>query len=408
MSVLKNNMYSERTLTSFLLKSSKSFPIVLIVGPRQVGKTTLLKHAEQSKRDYVTFDDPLARSLAKQDPALFLQNLKRPLLIDEIQYVPELLPLIKMEVDKNQKAGDFWLTGSQQFHLMHNISESLAGRVAILNLQGLSQHEKRGIFQAEPFLPTQEPSLDRYCELVNIFEIIFRGSFPKVALDKDIDHDLFYSSYVQTYLERDIRDLARVSDEQAFIKFLRAVAARTATVINFSDLARDIGIAPTTAKAWLSLLETSGIIYFLEPFYINETKRLIKSAKLYFLDTGLCSYLAGWTNAQTLERGAFSGLIFETYVMSELLKSYWHNGKRAPFFFYRDKDKKEIDLVIYQDGTLYPVEIKKTASPSQDDAKHFYILKQFKIPVSKGTIICLAQDYYFLTADVSIFPLKFL
>ncbi len=399
-------MYSERTLASFLLKSSESFPVLLVTGPRQVGKTTLLRHVQKEGGGYVTLDDPLARSLAKEDPRLFLQKFARPLLIDEIQYVPELLPIIKMEVDKNQKQGEFWLTGSQQFHLMKNISETLAGRVAILHLQGLSQNEKQGLYEREPFLPSSSLSLRSSWNLPDIFTVIFRGSFPKVALDQGVDHDLFYSSYVQTYLERDIRDLSRVSDEQAFIKFLRVVAARTATVINFSDLARDIGIAPVTAKAWLSLLQTSGLIYFLEPFYVNETKRLIKSAKLYFLDTGLCSYLAGWTSPQTLERGAFSGAIFETYVISELLKSYWHNGKKAPFFFCRDKDKREIDLVIYQDGTLYPIEIKKTTLPSKEDRKHFHMLNSFRLPVSQGAVICLAEDFYPLTSDISILPLK--
>jgi len=307
-------------------------------------------------------------SLAKEDPALFFQRFPAPVFIDEIQYAPELLPYIKMEVDKSHRNGLFWLTGSQQFHLMKGVSESLAGRVAVVHLMGFSRRELTGQSRkSRPFLPLPDEIQSRITTggkltLKELYRLIWRGAFPLMALNDEMDRDLFYSSYVQTYLQRDIRDLARVGDEMAFLRFLRAAAARTGQMLNLSELARDANVAANTAKNWLSILQASGVVYLLEPFYTNVTKRLVKTPKLYFLDTGLCAYLTEWSSPETLEAGAMSGAILESWIMAELLKGYWHNGRRDPFYYYRDKDQKEIDLLIIQDGRVYPLEFKKTAS----------------------------------------------
>lgn len=403
-------MYTQRTLEGFIRKANNQFSVLLITGPRQVGKTTLLQHMSAEDRTYVTLDDPLLCSLAKEDPLLFLQRFQSPVFIDEIQYAPELLPFIKMHVDREHKPGMYWLTGSQQFHLMKEISESLAGRVGIINLLGLSLRElTKSANDTEPFLPDKEVIQKRVKShsppaLKDIYHRIWRGSFPKIALDKRIDRDFFYSSYVQTYLQRDIRDLARVGDEMAFLRFLRAIAARTAQLLNMSDLARDTDISPATARNWLSILQTSGIVYLLEPYHSNVTKRLVKTPKLYFLDTGLCAYLTEWSSAETLEAGAMSGPILETWIMLEIIKSYWHSGRRTPLYYYRDKDKKEIDLLILQDGILYPLEFKKTASPKKSAISHFKVLEKFPINVGPGGVICLADMAIPLTPSLQIIP----
>jgi uncharacterized protein len=387
-------MYLTRTLESFIKKATRQFPVLLITGARQVGKTTFLKHLCEKNMGYVTLDDPLVLNLAKNDPALFLQRFPPPILIDEMQYAPELLPYIKIEVDKKQLPGIFWLTGSQQFHLMRGVSESLAGRVGIIQLLGLSKRELIDHnHSTNPFVSTPNEINDRLktsneLELKKLYEIIWRGSYPAIALNKEIDHNLFYSSYVQTYLQRDVRDLSRVGDETTFLDFLKIVATRTGQMLNISELAKDVSISPNTAKNWLSILEASNIIYLLEPYHNNIAKRLIKTPKLYMLDTGLCSYLTSWTSPETLEAGAMSGAILETWILGELLKSYIHNGIKAPFYYYRDKDQKEIDLLIVKDGKIFPLEFKKTASPNNNDIRHFQVLEKLKIPIGNGDIIC--------------------
>lgn len=403
-------MYRRRTLQTFLKKASQQFPVLLVTGPRQVGKTTILRHLSQEGRTYVTLDDPSLALLAREEPSLFLQRFNSPILIDEIQYAPQLLPYIKMYVDENHTPGLFWLTGSQQFHLMKGVSESLAGRVGIVNLLGLSLREMRGEADTdEPFLPISKILEERFAtsvklSLQEIYSIIWRGFFPAIALKADDDRDLFYSSYLQTYLQRDVRDLAKVGDEGAFLKFLRAAAARSGQLLNIADLARDAGISPVTAKNWLSILELSGIVYLLEPYYTNITKRLVKAPKLYFLDTGLASYLTEWSSPLTLEAGAMSGNILETFIVVEIIKSYWHNGKRAPLYYYRDKDMKEIDLLIERDKVIYPIEIKKTASPSKSSVSNFKVLKTQEVPTGEGCVICLNDTLLPLDKTSQGFP----
>jgi predicted AAA+ superfamily ATPase len=368
----------------------------MITGARQVGKTTLLRHLAGEARRYATLDDPLVLSLAREDPALFMQRFSGPLLIDEIQYAPQLLPYIKMAVDEDRKPGQFWLTGSQQFQMMKNISESLAGRVGILSLLGLSRWEMIGRGQGRPaFLPYSQflkRSDEETLTLQELYRIIWRGSFPAMALDDGMNRDRFFGSYVQTYLQRDVRDLAQVGNEMAFLRFLRACAARTGQLLNIAKLSRDADVSPVTGKKWLSILEASGLIYLLEPYFGNITKRMIKAPKLYFLDTGLAAYLTEWSSPETLEAGAMSGAIFESWVLGELLKGWYGNGLRPPFYYYRDKDQKEIDLLIVQDGTAYPLECKKTASPDKNDVRHFQVLEKLKMPIGLGGVICLTSQ----------------
>ncbi len=403
-------MYVPRTLEAPILDAARHFPVVLVTGARQVGKTTLLRHLRESQRTYVTLDDPLILELARTDPALFMQRFSPPLLIDEIQYTPGLLPYIKMTVDRAGKPGMFWLTGLQQFHLMKGISESLAGRVAVLNLLGLSRWELIGQgLEARPFTPTPEEIVYRTAgmkqlTLKELYRLIWRGSLPAIALNEAMDRDLFYSSYVQTYLQRDVRDLARVGDELAFLRFLRAAAARTAQILNLADLARDADVAVNTAKHWLSILQASGVIYLLEPYHSNVIKRLVKTPKIYLLDTGLAAYLTEWATPETLEAGAMSGAILETWVVTELLKSYWHAGRRPPFSYYRDRDGREIDLLLVQDGVIFPLEIKKTASPGRKDVQHFGALERLGMHIGSGGVICLAEQSLPLTATTISIP----
>jgi uncharacterized protein len=403
-------MYRTRTLEQFVKSATKQFPVLLVTGARQVGKTTFLQKLGKKDRTYVTLDDPLVLSLARKDPALFLQRFPPPVFIDEIQYAPGLLPYIKIEVDNSKRPDLFWLTGSQQFHLMKGVSESLAGRVGVVNLLGFSRREMIGRSkESRPFLPISDKII-RLAEsggkitLKELYSLIWRGTFPAIAMNERMNRDLFYSSYIQTYLQRDIRDLARVGNEMTFFRFLRAAAARTGQMLNMADLARDADVAFNTAKNWLSILQASGIIYLLEPYYHNITKRLLKTPKLYFLDTGLCAYLTEWSSPETLEAGAMSGAIMETWIMSELLKGYWHNGRRAPFYYYRNKDMKEIDLLILQDGVIYPLEFKKTASPNKEDVRQFRLLEKLKTPIGPGGLICLAEQVLPLTVNTISIP----
>jgi len=401
-------MYIHRAAEKIVRKISDTFPVLLVTGPRQVGKTTMLAHLAEEGRRYVTLDDPDIRMMAKNDPALFMQRYTPPLLIDEIQYAPEILPYIKISVDKNHENGKFWLTGSQMFHMMKNVSESLAGRVGIVNLYGLSQSEIAGI-PSEAFTTAPNRLLSRIDKalpmgLMALYERIFKGSMPVMYRENPPEHLDFYRSYINTYLQRDIRDLTQVADEMAFFNFMSAIAARTACPIQYEEIAKEVGISAPTAKKWTSLLVSSGIIALVQPYHNNALKRVIKSPLLHFIDTGLCAYLLKWGSAETLERGAASRAFFESYVFSEIYKSYLNAGLQPPIYYYRDRDRKEIDLLLYGDGTLYPIEIKKSASPGADAVKHFKVLnpvtepqrfgalEQFKIEIGTGAVVCMATD----------------
>ena len=408
-------MYA-RTLAKAINDISKTFRILLVTGPRQVGKTTLLELCAEKGRNYVTLDDFEARQLAQNDPGLFIQTYKPPLIIDEVQYAPQLFSSLKITVDREKKNGMYWLTGSQKFHLMKGITESLAGRVAIIDLLGLSQAEiEERANTNTPFLPTTawiertREFIKKPLSLNKTYDRIWRGSFPHLYETKATDRNRFYQSYVQTYIQRDVKDILKISDENAFHRFLVAVAARTGQMLNVSDLAKDIGIDNKTAKSWLSILETSGLIYFLRPYYNNTTKRLVtKTPKVYFLDTGLCTYLTKWPDAASLEAGAMSGAILETYLFSEILKSYWHNGKEPNFYYYRDLDQNEIDLVIETGDTLYPVEFKKTGTPSLTASKNFHLLGKLGKKLGHGAVICFVEKDVPLSREVTAIPVGYL
>lgn len=406
-------MYIKRALEQSIINISGSFPVVLLTGARQVGKTTMLKKLGGEKRSYVTLDDPMVRELAVTDPALFFQRYTPPLLIDEIQYAPQLLPYIKIMVDRERKNGQFWLTGSQVFHLMKGVSESLAGRVGIVYLLGLSRAEIMDQSHHSGFVPRGNElknanKLAMPLDLKTLYEEIYRGGMPAVFVDKKINLEVFFSSYVQTYLERDIKDLTQVGDELVFFRFLTAAAARTAQEVNYASLAGDVGISEPTAKQWLSILVSSGIVYLLEPYFNNTLKRLIKRPKMYFLDTGLCAYLTKWTSAETLEVGAMSGAFFETWVVTEIIKSYYFQGKRPPLCYYRDKDQKEIDLLIIEDNKVYPLEIKKSANPGREAIKHFAVLARTPLEIAGGGIICLCNDLIPINEQYWFIPVKVL
>ena len=415
-------MYIKRAIEKTIRKTSAMFPVLLVTGPRQVGKTTLLqKMAEEERnagkeRTYVTLDDPDVRYLAQQDPALFLQRYTPPIFIDEIQYATELFPYIKMYVDRSKQKGDFWLTGSQTFHLMHNVSESLAGRVGIVELQGLSDAE---IYQeeSEPYTTDVNRLMRRLPKmqarnLNEVYERIFRGSMPDLYV-QEMDWEIYYRSYVNTYLLRDVRDLTQVGDEMQFYRFMTVVAAHTAKPVLYEELASETGISAPTAKKWLSILVSSHIVALVQPYSNNALKRVVRMPLLHFLDTGLAAYLLKWDSPQTLERGAMSGAFFESYVFSEIYKSYLNAGIEPPLYYYRDKDKKEIDLLIYRNGEISPVEIKKAASPGKAAIKNFKVLDKIKkaqensvqesengfehlgnlkIEIGTGNVICMSSD----------------
>jgi len=401
----------KRTLSKTIIEASETFPVILLTGPRQVGKTTLLTQLAGNNRKYVTLDDLEQRRLAATDPALFLQINTPPVIIDEIQYAPELFSYIKMHVDTYNQAGGFWLTGSQKFHLMKGIHETLAGRIAIIDLLGLSYREMTGKSDENiPFLPTKEKiaiirkKVQKPRTLAQVYETIWNGSFPKLHVDNYKNRDLFYRSYIKTYIERDVKDSYQISNELSFYNFIRSAAARSGQLLNYADMARDVNIDPKTARLWLSILERSGLVRMLEPYYNNITKRIIKTPKLYFLDTGLCAYLTGWDSPVTLEAGALSGAILETYVFSEIVKSYWHNGKEARIYFYRDNDQKEIDFIVEANGKLYPIEVKKTATPSLADIRSFFVMSKLKKEIGEGAVICFREGIIPLSKEIVSVP----
>ena len=399
-----------RTIETFLQQARRRFPVLLVAGARQVGKSTLLESMRESDRRLVTLDDPILLELARRDAALFLQRFPPPVLIDEVQYAPQLLPHIKMLVDKLQRPDLFWLTGSQPFHLMRGVSESLAGRVAVVRLQGFSERERLLRAADEIFDPSPEAIQKRLLglpppNLKQLYKNIWLGSFPAVVLGNHEDRDLYLSSYVQTYLQRDLRDLARVGDESAFLRFLRATAARTGQFLNHADLARDVDISPATAKSWLSILITSGLVHLVEPWHSNLTKRMVRAPKLFFLDTGLAAWLTGWSTAETLESGAMAGAFLETWVAVELLKSWWHAGQEPPLYVWRDRDGVEIDLLIARDGKLYPIEVKKSAQPGSDAVRSFRALARSGKEPGLGSVICLSPHHIPITGDAWSIPI---
>ena len=401
--------YIRRSLEKIVLQVTKEYPVVLLSGPRQVGKTTMLKKLmEGTERNYVSLDDLQERELARIDPELFLQLHKPPILIDEVQYAPELFPYIKIIVDKEQKKGDFWLTGSQVFSLMRGVQESLAGRVALLSLSSLSQAEAYG-GEEEMFTLDTESLLFRkkerkFADAEEIFKRIFKGSMPAIVSGDITSTGIFYNSYLSTYIERDVKSLSDAIDSLKFLRFITALAARCSQMLNVSELARDAELNQKQVKDWLGILETLGIIFYLYPYSNNLLKRLVRTPKVYFYDTGLVAYLTKWSSPETLASGAMSGAILENYVVSEIRKSYLNHGKEAFIYYYRDKDAKEIDLVLEQDGELHPIEIKKSANPASEILRVFPVLDKSSLKRGNGAVICLKTDLSAFNKENYIVP----
>lgn len=400
-------MYYQRTLSSVIEKATKSFKVVLITGPRQVGKSTLFEKLMEPGRTKVSLDDFDVLTLAKQDPNLFFQTYKPPLLIDEVQKAPELLVQIKKIVDATDEKGLFWLTGSQKFTLMKNVSESLAGRVAVLDLQGLSQSEKlnnpdRGIFVPDMPLQTKRP----IWSAKETFKVIHTGSYPQL-FDGITDWELYYKSYVDTYLMRDVKDIVQLGNELTFLRFLKVLAPLTAQQLNYANLARNIDVAPNTVKNWVNILQTLGIIYLLQPYFENNIgKRLVKSPKVYFMDTGLCAYLCAIKTSDALMESYLSGEFVETYAVSEIIKSYIHNGKTLNIYYCRTLNQEEIDVVIEQNDKVYPIEIKQTATPNISMAKNFKLVDEQKKGI--GCILCMSEKFIPINKDLYVIPISYI
>lgn len=390
--------YITRELERKFMQMDAFFKVVLVTGARQVGKTTMLKHlAEGTNRTYVSLDDLMARELAQTDPALFFQTYKPPILIDEVQHAPQLFEQIKLMCENTEETGQFWLTGSQQYNMMKHVRETLAGRIGILQLYSLSQREKKGVF-FDNLLDFSYDTLKERQEMLpanditKVFEHIWRGGMPQVLEADEEMRQEYYSSYVDTYLMRDVAELGGVTDSAKFMKLLRACAALTAEQVNYATLAQAADISQPTAKDWVRLLESLGVIYLLAPYSNNELKRLVKTPKLYFCDTGLCAYLSMWLTRDTLMNGAASGHYFENYVVIELLKNYAYGKTKAVLCYYRDSNAKEIDVFVELNGFVHPLEIKKLATPDRKEVKKYELLDKASIPRGCGGIVCMCDN----------------
>lgn len=407
-------MYIKRHIEETINKISKMFGAVLVTGPRQVGKTTLLKTVTKNVA-YITLDDPIILQSAIDEAGTFFKTTPPPVFVDEIQYAPNLFPYIKMIIDSEKKKGQFYLSGSQQFKMMKNVSESLAGRLGIVNLLGLSLREMKDVTFYAPFIPNDEYFAGRKKAIVeteykDIWKIIHRGSMPELYRGENFDWQMFYGAYTKTYIERDVRDLTQVGDEQKFLRFMTVIAGRTGQLLNLASVSRDVGISGPTTERWLSILVASNLVYLLQPYSNNVIKRAIKMPKIYFLDTGLAAYLTRWNTAEVLQTGAMAGAFFETFVISEIIKSYYNAGVLdLPLYFYRDRDAKGIDLLIVSDGTLYPIEIKKHADPNKNDVSSFSVIDNIQgVKRGPGGVVCMYDKLIALKGDDKVIPVKYL
>lgn len=404
--------YIRRHMEERILKLSKSYSAILVTGPRQAGKTTMLRSLAEKEnigREYVTLDDLTARDMAKNDPALFLQLHKPPVLIDEVQYAPELFTYIKIHVDEHHNPGDFWMTGSQIFRLMRGVQESLAGRVALLHMSPMSQREIIGapcvpfttdfdrlLAESKNIAPVETPAL---------FERIWKGCMPGLVSGQYTDRNIYYSSYLSTYVERDVRELSGNIDALKFNRFVTAVAARTSQLLNYKAIADDADIDMPTAKAWVNILETLGIIFLLHPYSNNVLKRTIKTPKVYFYDTGLVCYLTKWSSPEVAESGAMSGALLENFTVSEIMKSYQNAGLESYLYFYRDRDAKEIDVIMEGDGKLCPLEIKKTATPDKRLTRVFGVIDKSPLKLGTDAVLCMAEQFGAFDRENLIVPI---
>ena len=416
-------MYIKRDIEKILLKAAESFQVITLFGSRQVGKTTTADYLFGNEFDFVTLDDYDELALAHTNPKAFFESHPWPLIIDEVQKEPGLLNEIKRIVDEQRriwmKSGEqrrlmFVLTGSNQFELQEGIAESLAGRTAVINMSGFTQMEKRGIEGAlfevdfEILMKKQQAHPGFYKNSLEIFDDIFQGGMPDVCTGES-ERNAYYKSYVDTYIEKDVRKLISVSSEIQFRRFIEILALRTAQELVYSDISKDLGINVETCKRWISILQTSGIIYLLQPYMANLSKRIIKTPKMYFMDTGLCAYICKWPTSQMLKDGVMGGAFFETYVVSEVVKSFLNNGTDPAgyLYYYRDIDKKEVDILLVNNGTIYPVEIKKGIAPSKP-TKNFKVLEKYNIPIERGMVIDNADAIRAINENAFTFPISLL
>ena len=393
-------MYITRHMEKPVMELNEQYPVLLLTGPRQVGKTTMLEHlieVEGKGRKKVSLDDLTLRELAKTDPKMFFQLYQPPLLIDEVQYAPELFPYIKIMVDERHQPGDFWLTGSQLFKMMEGVQESLAGRVALLHLSPLSQSEIMKRPPEPPFslelpLLSERQNGRQMLNTPEVFQRIHQGGMPALVTGTYSNASIFYSSYIDTYMERDVRRLSNDIDSLKFLRFLRSVAARTSQQVNYKGIADDAEIDQTTAKNWLHVLEALGIIFLLEPYSNNVLKRTVSTPKLYFYDSGIVCYLTRWSSPETAMEGAMSGALLENYTVAEIIKTYQNAGQEPFLYYYRDMDAREIDLILERDGKLFPIEIKKMASPPKKLTKVFDLIDKSPLQRGTGAILCMADQ----------------
>lgn len=401
--------YRERSAAAKILELTQYYPCILLTGARQVGKSTLLRHLLPEGMRYITLDDFQQLDFARKDPQGFLEAHGTPLCIDEIQYAPDLFRAIKMKIDADRRPGMYWLTGSQRFHMMKGVSESLAGRIGIIDLYSFSQREVYGTSVSTPFAPGNAESglcMEAVCPLPELYERIFRGGYPELTKTSIPWYD-YFRDYMQTYVERDIRQLTQVGDETAFVRLMRSAAMRTGQQLVYSDLARDAGVSAKTAAAWISILQASGVIELLEPYYVNTIKRLAKTPKLYFTDTGLCCWLAGWRSSESLMESNYAGAILETWVYGQLMRSYANAGVKPILSYYRAHDGAEVDFVLEEEANIYPIEVKRTSTPKDNDTRWCR-----RLPVASWaslqppTVLCSATEPRPLPFGASALPIS--
>lgn len=401
--------YIKRELERKFLRLNDFFKVILVTGARQVGKTTMLKHLAGDDRTYVSMDNAAARDLAKSDPVLFFQTYRPPVLIDEVQKAPELFEQIKIICDESDETGLIWLTGSQQYSMMKNVRESLAGRIGILELYSLSAREKAGVAFEEELDFSFDALQDRQRKLpknnvIDVFNHIWEGGMPQIiGADDELRQD-YFESYIETYLMRDVVEAGGITDAVRFRRFLVACAALVSEQLNYTTLAEAADIAQSTAKEWLKVLEGLRIVYLLPPYSNNELKRLSKTPKLYFCDTGLCAYLSMWLSPQTLLNGAASGHYYENYVVMELVKNYAYAKSKVNITYYRDSNAKEIDVFVEENNVIHPLEIKKSASPDRREVKKYSVLDKALLNRGKGGIICMCEEPLPIDADNCFIP----
>jgi len=395
----------EREIKNTILNINKTFRVLVVTGPRQVGKTTILKSLMPKDMKMVSLDDESLRKEAKKNPKFFLESFGKPLFIDEIQYAPELFPYIKMEVDKDSSRGQYWLSGSQSFEIMKNVSESLAGRVGIVKMNSLTYKELNKLSDEEEFDPDNLKDKP-YINSNKVFDNIFNGGMPEYHYIKNMDRNMFFTSYVNTYIERDVREIINIGNLMTFRRFMEDIALRNGKTLNYSSIAADIGISPNTVKEWVSVLVSSRIIYLLDAYFNNKIKRLTCMPKIVFMDSGLACFLANIESAKDLQISEFAGSFLEAYIVSEIVKNYDNKSIPLKISHFRNKETEEIDLIYEKNGKIYPLEIKKSATPDRSMLKNFNYLEKANLRLGNGGVICLCEKLLKLDEKTYYIPIS--